>query len=349
MSQQAFVPKDISKRVDKIISPRQVPKFLDVRKESQWEKIERDNAFRRLPFIIPDNKKVEVLKVVNEEHGEEFKQYCHPKIKLIGGIMGEKPNSRIGAELGLLQEFAWSEKDGGTMDYRDYTGLVEKRWKTLAPPSKTEKLFVRNWEELNPTPMPVYYLVEGDVKGPVFGRIKKLDVDGKKTDFEVKTDVEGSVFPRQTKTRLVTTWESTVRMDIITGNVMICPKICSYMTKGGVGKALITQGVLPYATLLAYLRYVDDLLAYSRPSDYGPDKRIKSILEHLQEDANYKFHIISNKADLVCVVKGGINKNDPNTATYGFITGYTKYFRPNKDFQEFLDRVGETVKKFLSK
>ncbi|MFA5930340.1 MAG: hypothetical protein WC861_05645 [Candidatus Micrarchaeia archaeon] len=165
--------------------------------------------------------------------------------------------------------------------------------------------------------------------------------------FRADGNVEGAVFPRQVKTLDVTTWDRVVRKDGLEGDVLVCAMICSYMMLHGAGKALITKGVLPYATVLTYLRYISDLIAYSRPADYGPEKRDVLILEHILNDPNWaKFHY-TNDARMLCVVKNGINKLDEKTGRFGFIAGYTKHTRPSGEFLAVLEKIGQTVEQLL--
>ena len=163
---------------------------------------------------------------------------------------------------------------------------------------------------------------------------------------DMKT-VEGAVFPRQVKTRDVTTWDRVVKKDALSGDVFVCPMICSYMQLHGVGKSLITGAALPYATVLTYMRYISDLIAYSRPADYGPEKRDVLILEHILNDPNWvKFHY-TNDARMLCVVKNGINKLDEKTGEFGFVVGYNRHTRPGEEFLAVLEKIGKTVERLL--
>ena len=159
--------------------------------------------------------------------------------------------------------------------------------------------------------------------------------------------VEGAVFPRQVKTNDVTTWDRVVKKDSLAGDVFVCPMICSYMQLHGVGKSLITGAALPYATVLTYIRYISDLIAYSRLADYGPEKRDVLILEHILNDPNWaKFHY-TNDARMLCVVKNGINKLDEKTGEFGFVVGYSKHARPSEAFLAVLEKIGKTVGQLL--
>jgi len=184
--------------------------------------------------------------------------------------------------------------------------------------------------------------------------------------FRPDGKVEGAVFPEQVPTWCVTTWGATTgnntwKNDTIFGDVGICPQICSYMTIGGVGKTLIVQGALPYFTVLSYFNYIYDLLAYSRPAEFGPRMEGKlspeglalsrdglTILEHLPNDPNYaKFHA-RNNSRLVCIVEGGVEeKYDEKSGGYGFIAGYKPFLCPNGDFLPLLQEIGKSVEKML--
>ena len=159
--------------------------------------------------------------------------------------------------------------------------------------------------------------------------------------------VEGAVFPRQVKTLDVTIWDRVVKKDGLVGDVFVCPMICSYMQLHGAGKALITGGALPYATVLTYLRFISDLIAYSRPAKYGLKNRDNLILDHILNDPNWaKFHY-TNDAKMLCVVKNGINALDENTGRFGFIAGYTRHTRPRGEFLAVLENIGKTIERLL--
>ena len=165
--------------------------------------------------------------------------------------------------------------------------------------------------------------------------------------FREDGDVEGAVFPRQVKTLDVTTWDRVVAKDSLAGDVFVCPMICSHMLLHGVGKALITGAALPYATVLTYMGFISDLIAYSRPAKYRPENRDVLILEHILNDPNWvKFHY-TNDAKILCVVKNGINALDENTGRFGFIAGYTRHTRPGDEFLAVLQKIGNTVERLL--
>ncbi|MCX8195445.1 MAG: hypothetical protein N3G22_05080, partial [Candidatus Micrarchaeota archaeon] len=120
-----------------------------------------------------------------------------------------------------------------------------------------------------------------------------------------------------------------------------------YMTVGGAAQKIILNAAVPYADILYYFGYIEDAVAYSRPADYGPEKRGTPILEHLQNDPNYrKFHA-RNGAPVVCVVEGGVNELDQKAGGYGFIAGYIPHLVPIGEFQAVLRLIGETVRKVI--
>ncbi|MCX6772168.1 MAG: hypothetical protein NTV88_00140 [Candidatus Micrarchaeota archaeon] len=165
--------------------------------------------------------------------------------------------------------------------------------------------------------------------------------------FNDSGHVEGAVFPVQVGNRHVTTWQNAVDNDSAIGDDVACPKICTYGNVEGVAKALITEGVLPYATVLAYFRVVFDLIAYSRPANYGPEKRGIGILEHLPTDPNWaKFHF-RNDGRLICVVKDAVSALDEKAGGYGFIVGYTKHLNPSEQMLVALKAIEKDVKWML--
>jgi len=155
--------------------------------------------------------------------------------------------------------------------------------------------------------------------------------------------VEGAVFPVQAENGNVTSWQNTVDSDSYKGDTVACPKICSYGNVGGVAKALITEGVLPYATALSYFRLAFDLIAYSRPADYGEEKRGTGILEHLPTDPNWaKFHF-RNDGKLICVVENAVSRLDENAGGYGFIVGYARHLLPDERMLSALQAVEKNI------
>ena len=171
-------------------------------------------------------------------------------------------------------------------------------------------------------------------------------------------EVEGAVFPEQVQTASITTWDgtthnSTWKSDTIFGDVGVCPRICSYMQIGGVGKNLIANGALPYFTVLAYFNYIYDLLAYSRPSEFGPlrangtsRKEGRTILTHLPRDQTYKFHM-KNGGYLVGVVPDGVNEHDKEAGRVGFIAGYKRNLVASGELLAVLQQIGADVAKLI--
>jgi hypothetical protein len=91
------------------------------------------------------------------------------------------------------------------------------------------------------------------------------------------------------------------------------------------------------------MRYIDDLLAYSRPMGYTEDKRSIPILDYLPKDPNYMGFHKRNGSKLVCVVEGGSSPLDACAGGYAFIMCYTTAMKPDKEFQAVLDKIGKSV------
>lgn len=289
---------------DKLVQPHEVPVTLLQKRVNVWQHMIRSGGeFPCVSFDVLKEKREWAVKEIFSKHKERLSPFFHSRVKMIGGLAGEKPDMNTLFELAMLQHQKWGAKDGNTKKVGDYLKELEMKG--------------------GPTPIFAYYLDDGKI--------------------------EGAVFPVQVDVMKVTTWQNAVDNDNANGDVLICPKICSYGTVMGagkqpVGKSLIVEGVLPYATVLAHFRIIYDLLAYSRPANYGPENRNIGIMEHLPNDPNWKKFHFQNDASLVCVVEEGVSRLDEKAGGYGFIAGYTKHLRPDEKMLFALREIATDVK-----
>jgi len=291
-----------------VVRPNDVPAFLLERRT----RLLRHNHLPRFEGIVPHYMKERVLAEVIRRHYDDLKPFFSPGVLLIGGKTGDKATRAMVRRFAELKHEKWGAKDGydgeGKYAYgaKDYFNLMWQREK------------------------------HGGVT-PAF-----VQMNG-------KASIAGAVFPIQVNTEDVTTHahmisNHTYSLDTITGSVLACPIICSNGSVKGTGKALIVDGVLQYAAILAYFRYIDDLIAYSRPAEYGPEKRHIPITEHLPTDANFvKLHN-RNGARVVCIVDGGSGAEDRNAGGYGFIAGYTTHLKPGEAMLATLKKIEKTVR-----
>jgi len=294
----------------KLALPHEVPALLLERRTRLIGRFENDGGIARAPFLVPHASKEKVLNAIFSKHHQDLAPFFDKGVQMVGGSVGKKVTRRMLHSLSELKFNVWGEKDGGKFSANDYYALMRQKEK------------------------------HGSFT-PTF------------VQFDAKGGLAGAVFPIQVNTEDVTTHahmisNHTYALDTITGPVLACPIICASGTTKNVGHTLIVKGVLPYAALLAYFGYISDLIAYSRPADYSPEKQAAmGILEHLPEDPNYKKFHGRNGARVVCVVEGGSGELDQKTGGYGFIAGYTTHLRPSEGMQAAFQKISRTVEKLL--
>ena len=301
----------------KLVLPRDVPHILLERRQRLAKS---QGEIPQLPFEVPHAKREAVLKAVFRKHWDkDLKQFFSPDVRLVGGSVGARATHHLLREVASLKFDKWGKKDGLAFSANDYYALLRQREKTGSY-------------------TPTFVLMNS------------------------KGKVGGAVFPMQVNTEDVTTHahmisNHTYILDTISGAVLACPIICANDTVNGAGQTLIVKAVLPYASLLAYLRYISDLIAVSRPADFSHEKQGISILEHLPEDPNFKKFHGKNNARIVCVVEGGssyldeqaggINTPDAKKDGYSFIAGYTSHLKPGEAYLDVLQKIGKTVERLL--
>jgi hypothetical protein len=234
-------------------------------------------------------------------------------------------------DLSKLVKEAWGPMDGHMISEDDYRALIKNR--------------------TGPTPTFAYYVSpEMIMDGLKEKNLSKLQKNG--------TLLETAVFPLMVEEKHARTWgtitgDGTWSTDSINGLFANCPRICSYMSVKGGGKTVITEGVVPYFAVLMSLGYVNDLVAFSRPSGYNEEvQKEKGILEHLESDLTYNFHINNNRGKLVAVVMGGSSMLDKNAGGYAFIAGYLgalyRFAASKEKFAELMKGIEDTVGRALS-
>ena len=313
-------PQGIIIPSNKIVKPHEVPSRLLEMQTRLLRKMESEGGLPRFEGVIPNSMKADVLKEIYARHWKELKPFMHKDVMMIGGLVGKRPSRRLLKEIADVKCDVWGPNDGNTLSSKDYCRLLAQREKRGAY-----------------TPMFVV--------------------------FDEHGEVGGAVFPIQLNTEDVTTHahsisNHTYALDTITGPVLSCTIICGNGKVKGVGQILISKGVLAYATLLGYFKYISGLIAQSRPRDYGPEKRHVPILEHLPNDPNYANFHGKNGARFVLVVDGGssyldekaggINTPEEKKDGYGFIAGYTSFLRPSQEYLAVLEKIGKRVERLIA-